>query len=448
MPAEPVTSGEERTLPPPVAMSESFLQQGYDHLYAGMPDAAAAAFRAACASSPELGETWGALADALSASGTPAIAAVAYGRAVTLDPLSWPLRLGQAETLWASGRADEAAAAFRLLTEERPDSGSARLGLARALAAGGHAALATEEYREALVLRPGHLETALELAVLLIDGRDALAAVELLQPLARRHPEEAALHHHIGRAWIVLCERDKALSALGRALELDEADRLGSGPLMAAARAEGAAGLSSDYVRALFDRYAEDFERHLTGKLGYAMPARLRDVIDDLPGPKAGLRVLDLGCGTGLGGAAFRSLAAYLAGVDLSPRMLAKARARQLYDDLQVGDIVAAMEATPDSWDLLVAADVLIYLGDLAPVFSAAAAALRPGGRFAGTVESSDGADFVLGPARRYAHSDSYIRRAAAEAGLRIPCLSEASPRLEKGVPLPGLLFVLEKPTS
>nr|WP_207459638.1 methyltransferase domain-containing protein [Azospirillum sp. SYSU D00513] len=427
---------------------DRLFELGYERLYAGAPDAAAAAFRAAGLLAPDLGEAWGALADSLLGAGAAAAAVTAYGWAVTLDPRSWPLRLGLAEALRAAGRTDEAVASGRLLVEERPDSAAARLCLARALVAGGHSAEAIAEYREALVLRAGDLEAALELAALLVESGDALAAVELLQPLVRRHEDEAALHHNIGRVWIVLREPDKALAALRRARDLDEGDGLGSAALIEALESGGPTDLTAAYVRALFDRYADSFDQHLLGKLGYVAPVRLRAAVDALPGPRTGLRVLDLGCGTGLGGEAFRPLAGHLAGVDLSPRMVEKARQRNLYDDLQVGDVVAAMDAAPGSWDLLVAADVLVYIGDLAPLFAAARRALRPGGHFAATVERSDGEDFTLGPSRRYAHAEAYLRRLASEQGFAVVTLEPVAPRTEKGVPIPGLLFVLEKPTS
>jgi predicted TPR repeat methyltransferase len=205
--------------------------------------------------------------------------------------------------------------------------------------------------------------------------------------------------------------------------------------------------LSAAYVRALFDRYADRFDRDLLGKLGYAAPELLRVAVDRLVEPAVGdaakLRVFDLGCGTGLAGVAFRPLAAHLAGVDLSPRMVEKARQRGLYDVLEVGDVVAALQAA-DSWDLLVAADVLVYIGDLAPVFQAAAGALAPGGLFAATVERApEEAGFTLGPARRYAHGERYVRESAAAAGLTVRLIEPCTPRREKGVGVPGLLVIV-----
>ncbi|WP_247896419.1 tetratricopeptide repeat protein [Azospirillum argentinense] len=406
-------------------------QTGYDRLYAADAAGAARAFRLACAADPGSGEAWGALADSTRDAGEAAGALAACGRAVALDPGVWPWRIALAEALRTAGRFEEAVTTGQVLTAERPDSATARLGLARALAAAGRRDAALEEYREAVALRPGDREAALELAALLVEAGDALGAVELLQPLSRRDPEDADLHAAIGRAWIALQEPVKALTALRRAEGLDSDGRLGCAALIAAL--EGGAGedLSAAYVRALFDRYADRFDQDLVGKLGYSAPALLREAVDRL-GPASGLRVLDLGCGTGLAGVAFRPLAGHLAGVDLAPRMVEKARARALYDELSVGDVVAAVAGAPGAWDLLVAADVLVYLGNLTTLFEGAAKALRPAGRFAATVERLDGeaaaSGYALGPSRRYAHSEAYLRETAAAAGLTVRLMESCSP--------------------
>ncbi|CAO3421257.1 tetratricopeptide repeat protein [Azospirillum doebereinerae] len=437
MPPEPVAG--------PAADIDSLFQRGYDRLYADDSTGAVRAFAAAVCLEPGHGEAWAALAEA---NGGGAAAVQAYAHAVVVDPGGWMWRVGLAEALRLAGSLNDAIAAYRELSGERADSAIVRLGHARALSVAGRPAEALAEYREAVALRPDDAEAALELAEALTGSGDALAAVELLQPLSRRAPDDAGLHHAVGRAWIALREPEKALTALRRARDLDAEDRLGAAPLIAALEAGEGADLSAAYVRALFDRYADRFDQDLLGKLGYAAPELLRAAVDRVIGPATGLRVFDLGCGTGLAGIGFRPLAGFLAGVDLSPRMVEKARERALYDDLRVGDVVAALEEVPESWNLLVAADVLVYLGDLAPVFAASAKALVPGGRFAATVERSAEEGFTLGPTRRYAHAEAYVRATAEAAGLTIRLMEHCTPRREKGVGVPGLLFVAERPAD
>lgn len=435
---------------PQIYNLDQMFRVGYDRLYAGDHTGAGLAFRAAVIVDPDNGEAWSALAEAEGAHGPAEQAAACLRHAVALEPGNWAWRSMLADALRQCGEIDAAHALFHTLAAERSDSAQVRLGLARCLAALGRSDEALEEFREAVALRPNDRDAVLALAETLTASGDALAAVELLQPLARRYEEDSAVHHALGRSWLALREPVKALAALRHARDLAEGDETAAiERLIAALEAGEGADLSAAYVRALFDRYADRFDQDLVGKLGYAAPDLLRSAVDRAMPGAAALRILDLGCGTGLAGVTFKPLAAHLAGVDLSPRMVEKARQRMLYDELSVGDVVEAMERTPGGWDLLVAADVLVYIGDLAAVFAAAARALVPGGCFAATVErlaEEAAADpFVLGATRRYAHAEGYVRETAGMAGFAIRLMEPCTPRREKGVPVPGLLFVVER---
>jgi predicted TPR repeat methyltransferase len=290
-----------------------------------------------------------------------------------------------------------------------------------------------------LFLDSGDAETTVELADALIASGDPLAAVEALQPLLRRAPELTPGQLALGRAWLELGERQKAITALHRCLDAGPADPSAVQALIDRIEGDPTETMSQAYVRALFDRYAERFDEDLTIRLKYQAPQVLRALVDQLPGiVPGGMDVLDVGCGTGLAGVAFRSLAKRLHGSDLAPRMVEKARRRDVYDHLEVAELVEGTARTPLAWDLVVAADVLVYVGDLAPVMDATRVGLRPGGFFCATVEQCAGDGFILGPSRRYAHSAAYIRRVATEAGLDLIVLEEAVPRWEKGIPCPA----------
>ena len=200
-----------------------------------------------------------------------------------------------------------------------------------------------------------------------------------------------------------------------------------------------------DYVMGLFDDYAERFDAHLVGSLGYRGPAVLMAALDSVAGAQAQFaRVLDLGCGTGLMGGAIRARAGDLRGVDLSPRMLAKAQERGLYDGVARADVTDALRETPPaSLDLVLAADVLVYLGDLAPVFAAARDALVHCGLFAFTLQATDGSAYDIGADRRYAHSAAYVARIASECELSVAYQAAASTRHDAGKAIAGLVFVL-----
>jgi predicted TPR repeat methyltransferase len=157
-------------------------------------------------------------------------------------------------------------------------------------------------------------------------------------------------------------------------------------------------------------------------------------------------RAIDLGCGTGLAAAAFARNVGTFFGVDLSPGMIEQARSTGLYAELVVDDMTAALKTQPDaSADLALAADAMVYVGELAPVLKEVQRVLASGGLLAFTVETHDGTGVIIGEGLRTAHSPDYIRSAVAAAGLSLIHLQPASPRTEDKVPVRGLVVVAEK---
>jgi predicted TPR repeat methyltransferase len=193
----------------------------------------------------------------------------------------------------------------------------------------------------------------------------------------------------------------------------------------------------------LFDRYADTFDEHLREQLQYTLPEKITDAIAAVR-PSQPIDILDLGCGTGLCGPLLRPWARHLCGIDLSPAMIEQARARGVYDALEACDLVVALRRAERSFDLLVAADVLLYVGDLSPVFEAAAKCLRPGGLFAYSVESGAGDRYYLQEkSKRFAHSRPYLQKLAAMYGFVEESFESVTARLDAGQPVPAYLAVV-----
>jgi predicted TPR repeat methyltransferase len=281
---------------------------------------------------------------------------------------------------------------------------------------------------------------------------DYAAAIDLLQQTLERVPNWAPAWYALGKARAALlgpspqeAVREPALEAFQRCLALEPDDRLGSRLQIARLRgvSDGVAA-SPAYVASLFDQYAPRFDRHLVETLAYRAPALLREAVGERRDRFESM--LDLGCGTGLAGAAFADLASSMTGVDLSAAMLDIARAKGLYDRLVQDEIVAFLAAEPTaSADLVIAADVFVYFGDLAPVFAGVDRVMPSGGLFAFTTQAHDGSGYVLGEDLRHAHSRSYLVELAAEFAFDILRLEPASTRRDRGVDLPGLIAVLAK---
>ena len=198
-------------------------------------------------------------------------------------------------------------------------------------------------------------------------------------------------------------------------------------------------------MRDLFDQFAPRFDAELQGRLEYRTPEALAALLAEAGVPD-GLRVLDLGCGTGLSGVALAPFAARLEGLDLSPRMLAEAAKRNLYASLHEAELVAWLPSRPAGFDMVAAADVLNYLGDLAPALAAIDTALAPGGWLGFSIEAGTTVPYALGEAMRFRHHPDHVTCLAHAAGFTEVARREVVLRTEKGAPVAGVLFVLTRP--
>jgi predicted TPR repeat methyltransferase len=204
--------------------------------------------------------------------------------------------------------------------------------------------------------------------------------------------------------------------------------------------------IPDESVAGLFDKYADRFDEHLTKNLDYRVPEELVSAVVKLWNGSP-LDVLDLGCGTGLCGTLIRPIANTLVGVDLSPGMIEMARKREIYDHLEVGNIIDSMRLSKSQYDLLLCADVLVYVGDCAPVFESAIRIMRPGAMLAFTVEAGAGQRFELvARTRRFTHSRTYIERLAKIFGLEELFSTEIMARKERNKPVKGYLTILRRP--
>jgi predicted TPR repeat methyltransferase len=196
------------------------------------------------------------------------------------------------------------------------------------------------------------------------------------------------------------------------------------------------------YVQDLFDHYAAGFDQALVEGLHYRTPESLARLVSIHSSP-APLDILDLGCGTGLCGPLLKPLARRLTGIDLSATMLARARARAVYSELECVELTDYLSRHEREFDLVVAADVFVYVGDLAPAFAGAQRALRAGGRFAFSVEASEQRDWELAVTRRYRHAKPYLERLAGEHGFAVAAVENSVLRHNDGNDVHGYLALL-----
>ena len=459
--------------------AEALRRFGLTHWTAGNPNAAAIALATAAAIAPHDAPLWLDLGFTLHATGEAAQARSVFERALALDPnpargwlglalvakdTSNPVRAEEAfkAALARDSTLSEAAFGLGLLCFEQRRYPEAALrwrqaiahgcrnplvyaGLGQALFFAGDFAAAAEALERQVA--PGGADPQLverfalaRFVATLIDGdldaafaayhavaganadekRVASAAFQILSAYGHR---KAALR--LGKAARAKIPNDPVHRYLIDALDGAKHDRA-----------------PRDYVIAHFDAFAEGFDRQLVDVLGYHVPETLSRLV-----AASGKRLpvaVDLGCGTGLAGRYLRAGRTRLVGVDLSPRMLAKAADRQIYDSLVEDEIVSYLQSTTQRFDLVFAADVLVYLGDLEAFLAAAAVATRPGGLLAFNIETTTRAPYLLLPSGRFAHDVAALQAQAAR-WFDVRVSEPASLRAEANKRVQGALILLER---
>lgn len=303
---------------------------------------------------------------------------------------------------------------------------------------------AVECYDRAVALRPDYARAYNNLANSLRDAGRSEQAISSYDRAVAIDPGFADAWHNRGNVLNELKRGDEAITSYRRALAAGgDAARL---EFELAALGAGAMPASAPplFVTNLFDGYAEKFDQHLVNGLNYQTPQAAVNAVSKLLDGSA-REILDLGCGTGLCGPLLRPLAKTLTGVDLSQNMLNKAAERELYDELICAEAAQYLQTCKTDFDLVIATDVFVYIGDLNAVFAGARRALGAAGFFVFSVECGEKQDFVLQESKRYAHSEAYLRRLAGEHDLRIEQIESRFIRKDGAADISGLIAVMRR---
>lgn len=269
-------------------------------------------------------------------------------------------------------------------------------------------------------------------------------AIEYFTESLKLQPDYVDAHLNLGVIYLKIENYTKATEHYQQALQLKPHDKEISYLLTALQQKPPPEAAPSEYTQHLFDQYAPYFEKHLQ-YLDYQVPQLLYNALIEEIGPeKVSWQILDLGCGTGLGGEKFRALAKRLIGIDISPKMLAIAEQKHIYDVLKAIDIQQAL-TDYTNLDLILAADVFTYIGNLKPIFEKSHTALKPQGLFAFTIEKTQKYPYVLQQSARYAHAQRYIEELAQQTGFKIRRFSPVILRKQKHEPVEGYLYILQR---
>ncbi len=340
---------------------------------------------------------------------------------------------------------DSAANAYTKAAELHPGDADILYNLGLAYKKGKQFVQAENAYLKALKLAPADGDIIYNLGCCYRDAGEIEQARTVFNKLVKMEPDYlpalnnlAYLHHLVG-------EYDQAREAYEQILTLDP-EHASAGYMHSVLIGAPVDVPPQEYIRSLFDHYSETFEENLIEDLEYNLFLDLKARFDSIKQKK---RIyahgLDLGCGTGLAGEAFRTACVKLSGVDLSAKMIEQAENKQIYTALHVEDIVAFLETTETEFDLFVAADVLIYRGELDTLFKAAARRSSHDALFCLSIEKSDSSGWTVQPTGRYAHHPDYIRKTAMDNGW-VELISEDNKTRREGESwVTGTIFILAR---
>ena len=418
----------------------------------GRPAEACAVLDTALARSPGAVALWLARAVAREAAGDTQAAARDAAEAVVLAPSQPQAKAMLGALLNQLGHHQDGRACLLEAVAAAGGEASYRVQLAAAQAACGDNAAADATLADGIARAPAHVGLRTAAIVLRMRGGDFAGAEVLALAACADGVADACVFGLLGHARSSLGRHAEAGDAYAEARKLAPDDPYVRHLAAAGGLAPDAGRASPDYVRVVFDGYANRFDAHLIA-LGYRIPGVIRAALAaSRPDHGGGIGpVLDLGCGTGLlaVAAADQTRGPWI-GVDLSPGMLAEAAKRGVYAELHEADIERFLAEDSRMFPLIVAGDALPYFGDLHPLLRGVAARLAPGGRFMFSVEQlataeATGRPWLLGHLGRYAHTDAHIEAAAEAAGLAVVARRTETVRMEIGLPVPGLLVTLAR---
>lgn len=340
-------------------------------------------------------------------------AAWAYNRAIELDPNLADAFNNLGAVLKAQARVEEAATCYREAIQRDPQHVDAHTNLGNLLSSQGKVREAVGYYCKAITLAPGHPHAKKLLGIAYYTIGQSDAAADVFREWLASEPTNPVAEH-----MLAACSGENV-------------------PLRA----------SNAYIESTFDAFAETFDEKLE-RLCYRAPQLIVEALArTCGGPEKRWVVLDAGCGTGLCGPLLAPYAQRLVGVDLSSRVLAKARGRDVYDETIKDELTAYLSRHADVFDLIASADTLVYFGSLQAAFNGAARALRPRGVLAFTVEelATEKRAFRINPHGRYSHSRAYLEETLRAAGFSVLLIDPAVLRMEGGDQVAGLTVAARK---
>jgi len=373
-------------------------------------------------------------------------AMVSWRALLELAPTHLGANFQIASLLMRQGKFEEALTHFTLIEQSNPAHLETQANMAICCIQLGWLNEAKKYYANVLRITPDDVDAHYNLGVINVEQGKLEEAIDCYLKAAAINPDFFAVQNNLGAIYLALKHRDAAKKHFQEALRIEPGNEAIRHTLALLSHQKDISVTPQSYISSLFDSYADHYDSHLAHSLRYQVPAQMYDLMHhSLPLPEHQWRVLDLGCGTGLCGQFFRDAASVLVGVDLSPRMLDAARGKHLYDELVQADVLDYLKQHVASYDLIMAGDTLVYMGDLKDVFAAVNQSLRSSGYFIFNTEAGDGDEFQLTSTGRFIHRKDYLDQLITAQGFHVLGFRAITLRMQDSQPVSGYLYLVEK---
>ena len=368
-----------------------------------------------------------------------------YQQLLNLSPSHVAARFHLACALMYIKKMDDSIHEFSQIEQIEPHHFETQANLATCYLKKGALQKAKEHYLKALELMPNDTQILFNLGVIYTEQGDLDSAIRQYQKAVHQQPDFFSAHNNLGVAFIAKQHVAFALHHFQEAARLQPQNESIRYTIQALSQNKRLLAAPTDYVKSLFDSYAGHYEQHLLSALDYQLPLHIKRILERFHPLPAAWNILDLGCGTGLCGVILKPFAKTLVGVDLSEKMLEVALSKKIYDQLACEDVSLFLMNKKATYDVIVAGDVLVYIGDLAPLFHHIHSALRERGLFIFNTEISDNEDYRMTQSGRFAHQKNHLEKLAKENHFAVRHYEKTITRLQNNMPVYGHLYVLAK---
>lgn len=336
---------------------------------------------------------------------------------------------------------------FEIGIRMQPEDQDMLFNLAISHKASGDINSAIASYHQLLDLNDSHIDALYNLGSCYRESGKTESAIKYYTLVLQLDPQNGSATNNLAFTLHLAGDMDNALHYYRQLLKL----RPGHGSaahMIAALEGNTPDQPPDEYVRDVFDSYSATYEESLTHNLDYSVPEKIRAMLDALPDtPEVFYRGVDLGCGTGLSGLAFKNMVNEFHGIDLSPKMIDLAREKNIYTSLFAGNILDTLREKADSelYDFILAADVFTYIGELGEIFKTLKVYSLPSSLFCFSTEKTETGPFILSPSGRYAHAQEYIQKVLEKNGWQLLVCEDADLRKEKGDWVKGNLWIARR---